>query len=583
MSGDGPPDSFTYSESDGPTTAGPKAIREDLLEAFATSPPDLPFADQPSEAFLETEYFDLDDLADQSIVERYWVHEPYAQVAILHDAADERYRYHVIEPNLSSFETRVMADLKETIRRVLRNQPPDPDRSIPETIQSIIASHAIPVSDGSLHKIYYRIVRDFTGYDWIDPLMRDSRLEEISCDGADIPVFVYHQDYQDLETNLMAASSALDGYVRRLAQRTDATLSVADPLTSATLPDGSRVQLTLGSDIALRGSNFTIRLFKETPFTPVDLVATNTFSIQQMAYLWLAIASNKSIMFVGPTASGKTTSMNAVSLFLRPEAKVVSAEQVHELSIPHDNWIATVTREGLGESGPQRVTMYDLLQNALHQRPEYILVGEIRTEPEVVRTYFQSVFTGHPGGTTFHASTAQNAINRLMSEPLSIDEQLINALDLISVQHQVSLGDKERRLRRNMTLSEVQSSDDAQEISLVDLFRWDPATDSITPEVSSLLESSVIQDIAASRGWDDDRLLQDLANRRAVLEYLLDAEIRSYDTVVETFQRFARNQSAVLAAIRERRLTDDGFQPATDTGGADPELESGHIDDTSTP
>ena len=263
-----------------------------------------------------------------------------------------------------------------------------------------------------------------------------------------------------------------------------------------TLPDGSRVQLTFGSDVSTRGSNFTIRKFANVPLTPVDLIETGTFSVEQMAYFWLAIENNRSLIFSGGTGSGKTTSMNAVSMFIPEDSKVVSIEDTREITLPHDNWIQSLTRESITSEGRGEVTMYQLLQAALRQRPEYLLVGEIRTEQDVAFTFFQAIGTGHTAYTTIHAESVEGVLNRLENDPLAVPVQMLLELDIVSIQKQTfKSGD---RVRRNDGVTEIRAGDDAGEsVRAIDVFQRDADTDTHR----KVNKSAVLQDIADDRGW----------------------------------------------------------------------------------
>ncbi|MFP4625476.1 MAG: type II/IV secretion system ATPase subunit [Natronomonas sp.] len=537
-------------------------ILEDVRKHFFTGPVEWGAVGSPDEDFIDSEFFDFGYLDRGREVEGYWVNEPYAYVSILFDESVRDYRYYVLEPTLSEEARYVRRDLERILRDVWRARSvtdltSDDSISAPK-LRAVIADHARDVDPGVLYVLHYYFMRDFARYGPIDPLMYDPLIEDISCDGHDIPVFVYHQTYRDLETNLAFGQDWLDEYTVRLAQRAGQNLTVATPRGDSMLPDGSRIQLTLGTDIGARGSNFTIRKFRETPFTPIDLIQLNTFSIDEMAYLWLAVENNMSIVFVGPTASGKTTSMNAVSLFLPPNSKVVSAEQIREISIPHDNWIASVTRETTGRDDRTDIGMYDLLQDALHQRPEYLLVGEIRTNPEVVRTFFHSIFTGHPGSTTFHARDARTAATRFMSEPLNVPPQMINALDIISVQRQVVLED--RRVRRTYQIAEVGMPE--SELEITPLFEWDPYTDSVSHAEDLYGSSRVLQRITEDRGWDELRISEEMYWRQTVLRYLIEHEYTDYDDVITTLYMFARDREFVLKGIREGT-----FDPTTIRAG----------------
>jgi flagellar protein FlaI len=548
------------------------AVLDDVERYFDKEGIERSFGPGPDRSFIESNFFDLEPLVSAEVLDGYWVNEPFAYTAILFDETDETARYRYFEPRLTEFEEHVRQDLQQTIRRVMRNRGPEEDRTrFEQTLEELVADHAATVDSASLHKIFYYLRRDFLGYDKLDPLMADPYLEDISCDGPDVPVFVYHGEYQDLATNLVFEESTLNLFVHRLSQRIGTQISAAEPQATGNLPDGSRAQLTLDSDIATHGSNFTIRKFDETPFTPVDLIDLGTFSVEEMAFIWLAVEHNMSLMFVGPTASGKTTSMNAVSLFLRPQSKVVSIEEVRELSIPHDNWISYVTREVKQREDREEITMYDLLQSALHQRPQYILVGEIRTDPTVVRTFFQSVFTGHPGATTFHASSAEDAISRLTSEPLDITGEMASALDIVAVQHQVMQKDGRARPRRSLSLSEVSGDDEGtavgrqldtltenvesdvsedDSVSLTTLFEWDAESDNIEQTVDSLAGSRVVQQVGTRRGWETKQVLDELDRRREVLSYLTENGITDYEAVAATLFLFHRNKERVLDEMR---------------------------------
>ena len=286
----------------------------------------------------------------------------------------------------------------------------------------------------------------------------------------------------------------------------------------------------------------------DDPLTPAKLVELNTFSLGQMAFIWLAIEHNQSILFAGPTASGKTTSMNASSMFLPPNEKVVSIERVREISIPHDNHLSYVTRES--QSGTREdISMYDILQSVLHERPEYILVGEIRTDPLVARTFFQSIYTGHSGGTTFHADSASSVVNRLTSDPIGLGEQMVPAIDLIVIQKRRSTGGGSPA-RRAVSVSEFRTPESGTRPVPKQIFKWNPETDMATPTIESYTDSVILQDIAAANTWSEHTLINELTKRRDVLAYLVETGRTDYETVVDFIYRFYRDESWALETAR---------------------------------
>ena len=515
--------------------------------------------DAPDETFLSDSFFEFSYLDGRTEVERYWVNKPFAYVSVLEDETRQQHSYHVNEPVLDTFEQHVRADLIQTIRNRLMYRDITADRDTRRAVfdaelDSILSTHAATVEDGSVQKLRYYLVRDFIDFGRLDPLMRDEAIEDISCDGTDVPVFIYHQGYRDLRTNISFGAEKLNSLVVRLAQWAGKHLSISDPLIDASLPDGSRIQLTLGGDVTSRGSNFTIRKFSDVPLTPVDLIRENTFSVEEMAYLWLCIENNRSLVFAGGTGAGKTTSLNAVSFFIPPESKVVSIEDTREIVLPHENWVQSLTRDAVAGRGD--IDTYRLLQTALRQRPEYLLVGEIRTDQRVALTFFQAISTGHTCYTTVHADTVDAVLSRLQNPPLSVPTQMLSELDIISIQKQVARGTE--RHRRNQTLAEL-TTDGSGGVSPHPVFKRDATTD----RHEQVAESQVVQDIAELHGWTTKRVASELESRERVLAYLIDEDITDYTEIAAVIHTFQRNPEYVMARI--------------DGGDLSPELLTGEL------
>jgi flagellar protein FlaI len=534
-------------------------ILREVHEYFAETNIDESFASPPGTEFIKGRFFDFSYLDNHEEIERLWVDKPYAFVSILRRDGEDKLRYRVHEPHLSEFEEYVREDLVKILRNSLMYQDleegDDREAIFEEKAKEIISDHAAAtIDDGSLLKLKYYLLRDFVHLGPIEPVMRDPNIEDVSCDGIDIPVYVYHSEHRDMPTNITFDKQSLSSFALRLAQRAGEQVSVSEPLMDGTLPDGSRVQLTFGSDVATRGSNFTIRKFATIPFTPVDLIQRGTFSTEQMAYFWLAIENNRSLIFSGGTGSGKTTSMNAVSMFVPEDAKVVSIEDTREITLPHDNWIQSLTRESITSEGRGEVTMYELLQAALRQRPEYLLVGEIRTEQNVAFTFFQAIGTGHTAYTTIHAESVEGVLNRLENQPLNVPTQMILELDIISIQKQTFMdGD---RVRRNDGVTEILPSGDAEDsIRAIDIFARDADEDTI----QRVNNSQVLQDIADDRGWSGRELAEELRKRREFLQYMVDNDISDYHDVTSAIHMFGNNEERLMTKVEEGTLQSGDF------------------------
>ena len=282
-------------------------------------------------------------------VERYWVNEPYAFVVILNNIERKENIYYVVEPALSGFEDIFLKEIKDRLRDVLLVEEviSEDDKNLVLTtkVKELVRDYAIELTPPLLEKILYYVIRDFTGFGYIDAIQKDDRIEDVSCNGHDVPVYLYHKQYTNIATNVVYTQDELDSFIIKLAQRSGKHISVAEPLIDATMPDGSRIHMTLITHVTARGGTFTIRKFGDVPLTPIDLIIWKTFSSETMAYLWLCIENNKSLIFAGGTASGKTSSLNAVSLFIPRQAKVISLEDTRELKLPHPNWIPSMTRD----------------------------------------------------------------------------------------------------------------------------------------------------------------------------------------------------------------------------------------------
>ena len=431
-------------------------------------------------------------------------------------------------------------------------EPPNEDAAAQPPIRArpepaVLAEDRETLSTHQVKTLLYYLTRDFIGYERIDPIKYDINVEDISCDGYESPVFVYHSDYEQVITNIFHGTDELDDFVVKLAQRSGKGISKRRPQVDATLPDGSRAQLTLGREVSDHGTNYTIRQFNDVPFTPIDLINWKTFSLEQMAFLWLSIENHKSLIFAGGTASGKTTSLNAVSLFIPSNAKIVSIEDTREVELPQRNWIASVTRPSFSDDDKGDIDEFDLLEAALRQRPDYIVMGEIRGEEG--RTAFQVMSTGHTTYTTFHADSVGEVLKRFTTDPINVSKTMFTALDLVSVQTSTRVQGK--KVRRNKSLTEINHYDaENDEINVQDVFQWQAETD----EFLQMGNSNTLDEIMFDRGWNRETLEDELQKRRIVLAYLIDRGLNTYAQVAATFQAFINDPETVLALIANDEL-----------------------------
>ena len=464
--------------------------------------------------------------------ERYWVNQPFAFISILFNEEKKEYLYHVVEPELSAFELMVLETLYENILDTLTlydTSDQEKDKILENKILELIDGYSIEIDMASVHKILYYIKRDYIGYERIDALMKDPNIEDISCDGSDIPIFVYHRKYQNIKSNLCFEAEKLDSFVMKLAQCCEKQISTGEPLINSTLPEGSRLNASLGREVTFRGSTFTIRKFREHAFTPVDLIKNGTYTSDILAYLWLAVENGKSIVFAGATAAGKTSALNAMSLFIPSMAKIISIEDTHELVLHHLNWIGSVTRESFSKmTSAREIDMYELLRQALRQRPEYIIVGEIRGKEAM--TLFQAMNTGHTTYSTMHADSVNTVISRLEGDPINVPRVMIQALDILCIQVLIQLESKNygRKVRRLDSMIEFTGMDQhTQDLRFNEIFSLDIKNDTFKTGG----RSHVLEGIMTKHSWDEKKLKFELDNRRKLLEYMVKKDMDEYEIV----------------------------------------------------
>lgn len=446
----------------------------------------------------------------------YWIEPPHVYIRII-QKGNVGFTYTVVEPAITLQEQVVLRETYSHLRKVIIYDNPDSPPVDPlqkDSLARIIRMFYPGVTDERSTILSYYLRRDLSGFGPLEALMRDPALEDISCNGANLPVFVFHRSFGSLPTNILFAEAELDQFVLKLAQKANKQISLSNPVVDATLPGGSRIQVTYSNIVSLRGSSFTIRKFRADPMTPLDLIHFGTYNAEILAFLWLVIEHRRSLIIAGGTASGKTSTMNAVSLFIPQNAKIVSLEDTHEIQLPHKNWLATLTREVNTPGMQGNIDLFSLLKSSMRQRPEYIIVGEVRGKE--AQTLFQAMNTGHATLSTIHAGSSREAINRLTHEPISVPTAMFTALDLVITQSMFTYSNN--RIRRCLAIHEISVDGDGT-INLRKLFEYDTPSDSFRKVAD---QSRVLDEIAAMRGWTPDQVQEKLKKREEFLTVALD-------------------------------------------------------------
>jgi len=333
----------------------------------------------------------------------------------------------------------------------------------------------IAVTRVQYRSLRYLLRRKLEGMGLLQPLIDDPNIEDISCSGLG-NIFVEHKIFSGLRTSIsFEEHTELDKFVVQLAEGIKHPVTFREPTVDATLPDGSRINIVYGTDVSKRGSNFTIRKFSGTPISVLELIQFGALDYEMAAYLSIILGEGMNVWVSGETASGKTTLLNALTTFISPEAKIVSIEDTPEVQVPHHNWIRGVTRGSSKNSEASEVSMFDLLKAALRQRPNLIIIGEIRGEEGAIA--FQAMQTGHACMSTFHAASVSKLIQRVTGHPINVPKTYVDNLNVVVIAQQVRLASGSMA-RRVTSINEIVSYDSVNDaFSFIESFSWDPVTD----------------------------------------------------------------------------------------------------------
>jgi len=496
-------------------------------------------------------------ISDPSIdvLDTYMVVQDYAYVRIVYNNTNSEYLYEVIEPSLSPEEQELLDLIKDTLHRTLGYEwekftQLDKEEYLRESVESFIRTRGIKIEYLTKKRIGYYITRDFVGHGVIDVMMRDDMVEDISCDGYNVPLFVFHGKWESIRTNIIFTNEdSLNSFVVTLAQRSTKQISVASPILDGTTVEGHRVQATYSREVTTRGSTFTIRRFKNKPFTPTDLLRYKTVSPEMMAYLWIGVENGESMILVGGTASGKTSTLNSLAIFIPPGAKIVTIEDTREINLPHENWIPGATRTGIGEKdkegrAPGEIDMYDLVRAALRQRPNYIIVGEVRGKETYIM--FQAMATGHSTYSTMHADSVKSMVNRLENPPINCPRILLTALRNVLIQSQVKVGnDFVRRMKQIVEI--VGFEPETNELITNTVYEWDPATDRFMFKGHAFLFDKIME----MKSLTNDEMMAEFDRRVEVMNYLLKKDLRNHRDIWNLVNSYYKDHEKTLDRIHK--------------------------------
>lgn len=397
-----------------------------------------------------------------------------------------------------------------------------------------------------LNKLARSFLQDIFGYGKIDSLIHDDNLEEIMIIGVDKPIFVYHRQYGMMKTNIIYKNEEeLMNLIDTISRQINRRIDQETPILDGRLIDGSRVNATI-PPISANGPTVTIRKFKQDPLTIIDLIKSKTISAELASFFWLCIdglgVKSANLIISGGTSSGKTTTLNALSSFINPKERIITIEDTLELKINHDHVIRMETRPPNVENAGE-LTMDDLVKNSLRQRPDKIIVGEVRGREAT--TLFTALNTGHSGFGTLHANNARETITRLTNKPMDVPKIMISAIDFIVMQNRIyaSNGVSYRRISEVAEIAGVEEG----VIQLNTIYKWNPENDKIE---NIGVASKTLEKIARTSGKNIASLLYEIENREILLNYMNLQNIRSNKEVKAIFDKYYSNPNFVIDKIK---------------------------------
>ncbi|MDE1762852.1 MAG: type II/IV secretion system ATPase subunit [Thaumarchaeota archaeon] len=393
---------------------------------------------------------------------------------------------------------------------------------------------SLPVYEKDVANLKYHFLRKRAGMGLLDPFLTDPHLEDISVVGAG-NMYVIHKMFGALKCPIFLSVEEIDELIISMSEQFGKTVSHAKPVIDATLPEGSRINIVFGKDVSRKGTNATIRRFASTPLSITQILPSKTLNSTEAAYLWIMMSEGMSVFINGETASGKTTTMMALTAFIPSNWKIVSIEDTPELTLPHANWISEATRDTGNQNSS--VTMFDLLKAALRQRPNYIFVGEIRGAEANIA--FQAMQTGHPVVSTFHAANMTALIQRITNPPMNIPKTNVENLNIALFQASVTGADG-KRVRRVLSINEVLGyNPEGNNVMFIPVFDWDPGRDEVKfrgKGSSALFISRVLEKRGMSRK-DEPLLYEELAMRAKILDKMVEKKIFNFYDVYDSISR----------------------------------------------
>ena len=332
--------------------------------------------------------------------------------------------------------------LDAQVRAAVRRDGVDPQREVPlvrAIAEQVVRTHdersltgaVAPLVDPA--RVVGELVARVSGFGALQPYLDDPDVEEIWINDP-TRVFVARHGRHELTNTILTREEVLE-LVERMLKQSGRRLDLSSPFVDARLPQGHRLQVVL-EGISSDFSAVNIRKFVVRASRLADLVELGSLTEQAARFLEASVLAGLNIIVAGGTQAGKTTLLNCLAAAIPGSDRIVSAEEVRELKVPHPDWVAMETRQA-GLEGTGEVTLRDLVRESLRMRPTRVIVGEVRSAEAL--DLLLALNSGLPGMATLHANSAREALVKLCTLPMLAGENISSRFVVPTVAASVDL------------------------------------------------------------------------------------------------------------------------------------------------